>query len=57
MINDTTGPIIRWDSYGVEGWKPKSFSSIEEAITKDLYGNDYVLTRVVEFTIVETTSG
>lgn len=47
------GPIIRWDNYGYEGWKPRSFATVKDAVTDEQYGNEYVVTRAVQFDVTE----
>lgn len=50
---DIQGPIIRWDNYGVEGWKPTSFQSVRDALLAERYNSEFIITRVTEFQVVE----
>lgn len=54
--NDIQGPVILWLDYGaVEGWHPKSFSTIKEALEADRYDNKFVVTKLVKYTVVDDT--
>lgn len=53
---DIAGPVIRWQNYGYEGWKPSSFPTIETALRAEHYGNDFIITRVANYRIVEITT-
>lgn len=52
-IEDAAGPFIVWENLGCEGWHPKSFATIEEAVTGQKYATEYVITRRVSFRVVE----
>jgi len=47
------GPIILWIDYGHEGWKPTSYTSVQEALKAPKYGSNYVITRLVAYTVEE----
>ena len=48
------GPIILWLNYGsYEGWKPYSFDTIDEALHVGKFGNEFIITRQVTYTIIE----
>lgn len=49
----TVGPYIRWQDYGPEGWHPDSFPTLEAAIKSESYGNPFVITKVVQYRIIE----
>lgn len=49
----TSGPIIAWFDYGVEGWKPRSFDTAKEALLATRYGDAFLLTRLVQFDVQE----
>ncbi len=42
------GPYILWVDYGYEGWKPRSFNSINEALKADKF-NEWIITKRVDF--------
>jgi hypothetical protein len=46
------GPYVVWTDYGCEGWAPKSFATLKEALEAEHYGS-FVITRLVEYEIVE----
>ena len=50
--NDAAGPYVVWEDYGYEGWKPKSYATVRDALT-DVRYNSFVLTRIVDFDVVE----
>jgi len=53
--DDAKGPYVRWvDGYS-EGWHPQSFDTLQEAVTEQttIMGSPYVITRVVEFVVME----
>lgn len=47
------GPVIRWDDYGYEGWKPYSYATLTEALADDRHGSRFVLTRRVDYVVAE----
>ena len=47
---------IVWKSYGVEGWDYDEFMTLKDAvdfITKNNYGNEFKITKLVEYDISE----
>ncbi len=50
---DTKGPFILWLDYGYDGWQPKSFATIRAALESEKYGTGFVITKAVEYQIVE----
>jgi hypothetical protein len=50
----TVGPIIVWENYGYEGWQPRSFATIKEALETHRYNSEYVITRCVSYEVRET---
>lgn len=46
--SDVAGPIILWVNYGVEGWQPKSFRSIIEALMSERYTSEFVITASID---------
>lgn len=51
----TSGPIIIWSDYGCEGWKPRSFENVKEALEATRYGEPFIITRVVQYDVQEST--
>ena len=47
------GPYIVWQDYGVEGWKPDSYETLEEAIKAQKYRAHWVITKLVKYKIEE----
>jgi hypothetical protein len=47
------GPYIVWENLGCEGWQPKSFATIKEAV--EAVGYDSVVTSRVNYEVIETT--
>jgi hypothetical protein len=46
-------PYIVWISYGVEGWKPEYFQTLEEALLAPKFTSEFIITKQVRFTITE----
>jgi hypothetical protein len=49
----TDGPFIVWENYGYEGWRPKSYLSLQGAVTDTRYVSEWVITRRVDFAVTE----
>ena len=49
----TSGPVILWLNYGYEGWQPRSFASVKEALEADRWGNEFLITRLVQWEVRE----
>ena len=56
MTDDTTGPVVLWENYGCEGWKPKSYGTIKEALMDTRYNSEFVVTRIVDFDVKEVAA-
>jgi hypothetical protein len=54
MTYDPTGPFVVWQNYGYDGWQPRSFQTLREAVLADRHGTEFVVTRIVEFEISAT---
>ena len=54
--DDIKGPIIVWQDYGYEGWQPKSYPTLKDALVAQKY-QEFVVTNLVEFDVVAITSG
>jgi hypothetical protein len=54
MSADTAGPVIVWENYGTEGWHPKSYLTIKDALLAVRYNSEFVVTKRAEFDVVET---
>lgn len=50
---DRAGPYIVWANYGYEGWQPKSFKTLKEALLSERYGYEIVVTKLVEYEVIE----
>ncbi len=53
MSSKPDGPIVLWVNYGYEGWQPKSFASIREALEEDKGYCEWVITRLVMYEVIE----
>jgi len=54
MNNDTAGPYIVWENHGYDGWHPKSFKTLKEALVSgERYSSQWVLTKSVSFDVQE----
>lgn len=51
---DTLGPYIVWENYGCEGWQPKSYPTLKEAIAAHKYQSEFVVTKAVVWEVTET---
>lgn len=38
-----------WVNNGYEGWSPRSYGTLKEAILGERYNNDFVITKIVDF--------
>lgn len=54
MRDETRGPFIVWENYGYEGWQPKSYETLKEAILAERYHTEFVITRPVNFDVAVT---
>jgi hypothetical protein len=52
-IKDARGPIVVWENYGYEGWHPKSYATVKEALLGQRYNSEFCITRIVDFECVE----
>ena len=48
-----TGPYIKWEDYGSDGWKPTSYATLEDAV-KDKAWYDSIITKEVTYKVEET---
>lgn len=53
MSADTAGPFLVWENYGCEGWAPKSYPTLKEALSAQRYNSEFVVTKRVEFDVIE----
>lgn len=56
-MSDTAGPYIVWESYGCEGWQPKSYPTLREAVLAHRYQATFVVTKIAEFQVIECERG
>lgn len=54
-LEDVKGPFIVWENYGYEGWQPKSYNTLKEAVVAWKSTTEWRLTRVIEFNVTETS--
>jgi hypothetical protein len=47
------GPYTLWLDYGYEGWIPKDFATLEEAISAERHTHAWVITKAVKFSVSE----
>jgi hypothetical protein len=52
----TSGPYIVWQNYGCEGWQPDSYLTLDEAIRAHRYQSKWVVTKAVEFVVLDGES-
>lgn len=52
---DAVGPIVVWENYGYEGWHPKSFATVKEALLGERYNSEFVITKRMEFDVIDKT--
>ncbi len=50
---NVAGPYILWIDNGYKGWTPASFATLTEALQGATYGSPWVITKVVDFEVVE----
>lgn len=53
-MTDAKGPYVVWTNCGYDGWNPKSYKTLKEALKGERYSSAFVVTKVVEFEVVET---
>jgi hypothetical protein len=54
---DVKGPVILWLDCGSEGWHAESFPSVKEALVADRYGQGFIITRLLDFSVAENIHG
>ncbi len=47
------GPFIVWEDYGYEGWQPKSYATLLEAVNSHSYCSTTVVTKTVKYEFTE----
>jgi hypothetical protein len=47
-MSEPAGPIVLWEDYGCEGWQPKSFATVTEALMAPRYSASFVITMIVK---------
>lgn len=53
MAHDVEGPFIVWENYGYEGWQPKSYPTLTEALTTPRYNSEFVITKPIKVDVSE----
>ena len=52
-MDSVDGPYIVWENYGCEGWQPKSYATLKEALCAQRYQSDWVITKTCEFDVTD----
>jgi hypothetical protein len=47
------GPFIVWEDYGCEGWHPKSYDTLLEAVNAHSYQSTTIVTKTVKYEVTE----
>lgn len=55
MRHDTSGPYIRWDNYGYEGWKPISYDTLNETLTDQRFASQACITKLAKYELKDIT--
>jgi hypothetical protein len=53
MTRMPKGPYVVWEDHGYEGWMPKSYETLKEAVSGERYTNEWIVTKVVPFEVNE----
>lgn len=53
MTYSADGPFIVWENCGCEGWQPKSFMTLKEALSAQRYNSEFVVTKLVNYEVTE----
>jgi len=51
---DIKGPFIVWENYGYEGWQPKSFRTVLEALEKQKFNSEWIITKTISYEVKES---
>ena len=54
VTDDESGPFIVWENVGYEGWHPKSYQTLKDAVSDKRYQLTFVITKRVEYEVLET---
>lgn len=54
---DVIGPVIVWEDNGCEGWSPRSYQNLKEALLAQKYSGQYVITKLIDFEVTEISEG
>jgi hypothetical protein len=52
-VSNPEGPYIVWEDGGCEGWSPKSYPTIKDALEGYKYTTDWIITKVVSYQVTE----
>lgn len=52
-MESISGPFIVWEDYGCEGWQPKSYATLLEAVNAHSYQPTTIVTRTVKYEVTE----
>jgi len=50
---DIKGPYIVWENNGCEGWQPTSFRTVLQALEKQKYSSEWVITKAISYEVKE----
>ncbi len=50
---DIKGPFIVWENYGYEGWQPKSYNTLKEAVVALRFNSEWIVTRLISYEVTE----
>lgn len=51
--NQQTESYIVWENYGYEGWQPKYYATLPEALTTPRFVTEWIITKAVSFQVCE----
>lgn len=49
------GPYVVWENFGYEGWQPKNFATLDEAVRYRSF-SECAVTRLVDFQVIDLTA-
>jgi hypothetical protein len=47
-FSDMKGPYIVWEYHGYEGWMPRSYDTLEEALADKRFSKKFVVTQLIK---------
>ena len=52
-LENAKGPYIVWENNYCEGWQPTSFNTILEALEKQKYSIEWLITKTISYEVKE----